>query len=232
RLVMQLHLDSSGKYTFSLYDQMDHDPPYDVNPPGFPNTDPFVPGDQFPLRDQNTDLIDNDDPNGDPRVLDVSKINFGALIEFSDYDHDTVGLDGVFEVQIRDDIPKLVHGETICLTVDEDDISTLGAAPDTGSLGTSPDDGNSDGSFTGVPNVVSGGPAFVSGTLAGVVVEPGADEDLTFSFTGNAVNYLLSLGLESQGHELSYDVDGDILYAFVQAGGGIGSNYDAGTDRL
>ena len=49
-------------------------------------------------------------------------------------------------------MPKLIHGETICLTVDEDDISTLGSNPNPGSLGTSPDDGNGDGSFTGDPN--------------------------------------------------------------------------------
>ncbi|HET9717721.1 MAG TPA: DUF5801 repeats-in-toxin domain-containing protein, partial [Pseudolabrys sp.] len=233
RLVMQLHLDSNGQYSFSLFDQIDHDPPYDTDPPGFETNDPFVPGDQFPLRDQNTDLIDNDDPNGVPRDFDVSKLNFGALIEFSDYDHDTVGLDGVFEIRIRDDIPKLVHGEAICLTVDEDDISTLGANPNPGSLGTSPDDGNfPDGSFTGNPAVATGGPAFVSGTMGGLVVVPGADENLTFGFTGNAVDYFLGLGLESQGRHMSFDVQGNTLIGFVDNRVDIGTTYDAGIDRL
>ena len=118
-----------------------------TDPPGFISQDPTSGGNNFPLSDRNTDLIDNDDPNGNPRILDIDQINFGALIDFSDSDHDTVSLDGAFTISIRDDVPKLVHGETICLTVDEDDISTLGSNPNPGSLGTSPDDGNGDGSF-------------------------------------------------------------------------------------
>ena len=35
-----------------------------------------------------------------------------------------------------------------------------------------------------------------------------------------------------KGDGLSYDIDGNILYAFVQDGGGFGTNYDAGDDRL
>ena len=160
RIVFTLKLFSDGKYEFSLFDQMDHDPPFDNEPPGFPS-DPFHPGDHFPLADQNTDLIDFDDkPPAEVREFDISKLNFGGLIEFSDYDHDTVGLDGVFEIQIRDDIPKLVHGEAICLTVDEDDISTQNDGIVGSSLGTSPDDGNGDGSFTGDPGSDNRRPGF------------------------------------------------------------------------
>ena len=72
----------------------------------------------------------------------------------------------------------------------------------------------------------------MSGTLAGNVVEVGADEPLTFSFTGNAVSYFLSLGLESQGHHLSYEVVGNELIGFVDNRVNIGSTYDQGIDRL
>ena len=59
-----LTLNPNGTWTFQLFDQMDHDPPYDVNPPGFENgDDPNFPGNTHnPDADQNTDLIDNDDP--------------------------------------------------------------------------------------------------------------------------------------------------------------------------
>ena len=78
--------------------------------------------------------------------------------------------------------------DPICLTVDEDDISTLHDGLPGGSLGNHPDDGNSDGSFTGDPGVDIGGPATVSGKLAGLfgVVQSGADEPLTFGFVSDA----------------------------------------------
>ena len=233
RTVFELKLFSDGHFDFSLFDQVDHDPPFDTDPPGFISQDPTSGGNNFPLSDRNTDLIDNDDPNGNPRILDIDQINFGALIDFSDFDHDTVNLDGAFTISIRDDVPKLVHGEVICLTVDEDDISTLGNNPNSGSLGTSPDDGNGDGSFTGDPNDGnSKGPATVFGTMGGNVVVVGADEPLTFSFTGNAVSYFLSLGLELQGHHLSYEVVGNELIGFVDTRVNIGTAYDDGIDRL
>src|SRR5262249_20765593 len=143
RVVFELELHENGDYEFRLFDQVDHDPPYDVNPPGSP-VDPFVPGDAFPLRDQNTDLIDNDDvPAGQaPRNFDISELNLGALIDFTDYDGDSVTLDEKFTVTIRDDMPKLLNGSgsDIRLTVDEDDISTLNDGILGGSLGTSPND--------------------------------------------------------------------------------------------
>ena len=35
REVFALTLNPNGTWTFKLFDQVDHDPPYDVNPPGF-----------------------------------------------------------------------------------------------------------------------------------------------------------------------------------------------------
>ena len=127
-------------------------------------------------------------------------------------------------------MPKLIQGETVFLTVDEDDISTLG--PDPGSLGTSPNDGNGDGSFTGSPGDNLPGPATVTGTMGGNVVVVGADEPLTFSFTNNAVNYFLGLGIDSHGDHLSYEVVGDTLIGFVDNRVDVGTTYDAGIDRL
>ena len=68
--------------------------------------------------------------------------------------------------------------------------------------------------------------------MGGNVVVVGADEPLTFSFTGNAVSYFLSLGLELQGHHLSYEVVGNELIGFVDNRVNIGTTYDDGIDRL
>ena len=125
RTVFTLEVFSDGKYEFKLFDQIDHDPPHDFFTDGVS---------AFPGHDQNFDLQDTVDG-------DVSKLNFGGLIQFSDYDHDTVGLDGVFEVKVRDDVPE-VKWDPICLTVDEDDIVT------DQSLGNHPKDGDGDGSST------------------------------------------------------------------------------------
>lgn len=185
RLVFKLTLQPDGEYKFELYDQLDHDKPaYGA--------------------DQNFDL--QDDVPGD-----VYSIDFGKVIEASDYDGDSIGLDGKLIIKVRDDVPELVPCDPIELVVDEDDIRTEL------SLGTSPNDGNADGSYTGNPNVNQPGPANVSGSLQGPggVVISGADEPLTFSFTSNAKSYFTNLGLTSKGEDLSYYIQDGVLYGYV-----------------
>jgi hypothetical protein len=225
RLVMRLVLEIDGDYRFELHDQVDHDAPYD----DFFDF-PQLPGDTLnPPADQNHDLQETVDG-------DVVFINFGSLIKASDYDDDAITLDGKLDIAITDDIPLVKKCDPIVLKVDEDDISTLGSAPNPGSLGTSPDDDDSDGSYTGAPGVDLGGPAFVSGTLLGAVVESGADEGLTFSFISEGAlrDRLEDLGLKSQGGPLNYDLsaDGMTLYAFVNKDNPNGVIYDASDDRL
>ena len=217
RTVFTLEVFSDGKYEFKLFDQLDHDPPHDFFTDGVS---------AFPGSDQNFDLQDSD-PNGD-----VSSLNFGGLIQFSDYDHDTVGLTDAFEIKVRDDVPE-VKCDPICLTVDEDDIVT------NQSLGSHPKDGNSDGSSTGSPfNPFDDGPATVIGKLGGLfgVVETGADEPLTFSFITDHIDEhivesgLALIGLKSQGEHISYDFQGNTLFGFVDDGSN--SGYQEGEDRL
>jgi T1SS-143 domain-containing protein len=236
RLVFKLTLNPNGEFSFELFDQVDHDPPYDSDPAGFNNEDnPNYPG-NTPLADQNTDLIDHDDvPAGQsPRNYDIDEIDLGGIIKAVDYDGDAVVLDGHFLIQIRDDIPQLKHGAKIVATVDEDDIDTAQ------SHGTSVDDGNADGSYSGSQSTENGdnpnfleGPANISGSLASLVV-PGADEPLNFHFVSESDvrSYLSGLGLSSQGEELSYDVDGGVLYGFANQGGTIGQVFNEGDDRL
>lgn len=209
RVVFELKLFSAtGNYEFRLYDQLDHDPPNDITVDGVSD---------FPGSDQNFDL--QDDITGD-----VTSLGFGDIIKYTDFDGDWVVLENKLEIFIRDDVPKLIHGEKIVLIVDEDDIKNAQ------SRGTSPNDGDGDGSLTGNPPSNVFGPAFVSGSLNGVVVQSGADEDLTFSFINGATTLLGLLGLKSKGQTISYQVQGENLFAFVEGGGGGG--YQSGSDRL
>ena len=222
RLVFKFTLQPNGDYSFELHDQIDHDPPNDIidDLPGLGGSD------------ENFDLQDN------IPLIDFEALPLGLLIQATDYDGDSVTLGDQFSIRIRDDVPVLKNVPGISHIVDEDDIDTI-LAPDAlpgGSTGTSPEDGNGDGSFTGGPsddgdNPAQGeGPAFVSGSVAGQV-SVGADEDITFSFNnplGDAVQegVLAALGLKSQGANIKYDFQGNVLFGYVGAG-----DYDP-TDRL
>ena len=196
RPVFSLALDAgNGDFVFKLFDQLDHDRG----------------------KGQNVDL--QDDIKGDVRELD-----FGALIKASDADGDSVFLDGLLHIKIRDDVPEL-SGRKLKLTVDEDDINTAQ------SHGTSPNDGAADGSLTGNPPSDVTGPAIVSGQLGGLV-KIGADEPAHFSFIKERhIRWeLKKLGLSSKDEPLGYDVEGDVLYGFVESGPGA-PDYSDG-DRL
>ncbi|WP_449394901.1 T1SS-143 repeat domain-containing protein [Devosia riboflavina] len=202
RPVFKLTLNADGSYKFELIDQLDHDR-----------------GDG-----QNFDLQDS------LANQDVSSINFGKVILATDNDGDSVSLNGAFQIKIRDDVPELIRGQSEIRTVDEDDIRTNSDGLPGGSTGTSPNansEGQGDNSRTG-----SNGAAYVQGSLAHLV-QSGADEGLTFGFVSeNSVRSQLSaLGLKSNGETLSYDVQGNVLYAFANKGGNIGQSYDVGDDR-
>jgi len=192
RPVFALEINENGDFDFKLFDQLDHDAPGD----DYPGPDP--------LSDENYDLQDG------IFYGDVDSIHFGYLITATDHDGDSTILGNSFTIRVRDDVPELADTKPIYLTVDEDDI-------DTGlSTGTSPNDGNGDGSFTGSPSNNNAGAAHVFGSVASLVVS-GADENLTFHFTDNAKSVLSGLGLRSQGEHLSFHVQGNTLYGYVNA---------------
>jgi T1SS-143 domain-containing protein len=165
---------------------------------------------------QNTDL--QDDVAGD-----VEAIDFGSIIKATDNDGDSVVLKDAFSITIKDDVPVLSGAKENRL-VDEDDIQTLQ------STGNNPNDGDGDGSFTGNPIGNNSGPAFISGSLGGLI-KGGADDAVKFSFISKsaAVSALSALGLSSQGAELSYDIQGKVLYGYDNDAGNGG--YGNG-DRL
>ena len=109
-------------------------------------------------------------------------IDFGSALQATDFDGDAIPLTGKVTVNVTDDVPVLTGTAAVTITVDEDDIETAG------STGSQPDDGDVvDGSFTGPGGVDTQGPAnATSGSLAGLVVAPGADDPLSFGFVSEA----------------------------------------------
>lgn len=79
RLIFTFTLNPDGTWQMRLFDQLDHVAP----PPG--------------TADENFDLIANGGS--------ISEIDFGSIIVATDYDGDSVTLDGILPVEIRDDIP-------------------------------------------------------------------------------------------------------------------------------
>ncbi len=172
---------------------------------------------KFELYDQ----LDHDlgaDQNNGLQGSDATAINFGAIVKATDFDGDSVSLDGAFSITVTDDVPELSGAKEVRI-VDEDDISTMADGLPGGSLGTSPEDNNTvDGSYTGSPSSNTTGPAFISGSLSNLI-KGGADDTVKFTFI-NEVEVraaLTSLGLTSKGGTLSFDLQGKVLYGFVDA---------------
>ncbi|MCG8560162.1 MAG: DUF5801 domain-containing protein, partial [Hyphomicrobiales bacterium] len=123
REVFKLTVNPDGTFVFELFDQMDHDPPGDINPDNS--------GGEDVLADENTDLIDTDDvpPGQEPRTLDVTELEFGGLIKATDADGDSVTLDGQLNITVTDDIP-VVHDDAMVMgQISEHDIGQDAPTP-------------------------------------------------------------------------------------------------------
>ncbi len=168
---------------------------------------------KFTLKDQ----LDHDNPGVGqmgPAVEDILKIDFSKIVQVSDFDGDTVVLkDNSFVVKVRDDVPEHTNHK-VWGYVNEDDLDTYL------SHGTSPDHD------TGWYGQIS-----TDGYL-NKLVKVGADEVDQygrwgqhklgeFNFTRNAEEKLEDKGWTSKGEELSYQIFGNTLVAYVNAN----SNY-------
>ncbi|QEE43331.1 type I secretion C-terminal target domain-containing protein (plasmid) [Rhizobium sp. WL3] len=181
---------------------------------------------EFKLNDDDTftfslsDQLDHPAGNGQNTLT----IDFGAVLQATDNDGDSVKLTNLVKVDVTDDMPELIVGEKIVRTVDEDDIRT------SQSTGTSPADGQGDGSWTGGPGQggLTGG-AFIDGSLAGLV-KGGADDTVKFTFIEETAlrAALTPLNLSSKGETLSFDLQGNVLWGFANVGGPSGVSYDQG----
>ena len=188
RLVFKLTLGENGSYTFELVDQLDHDHPFDDR------------GDGQGIADENFDLQDG------VRNADVTAINFGKLITATDYDGDSISLDGAFSIKVRDDIPEAVARNTSAtLVVDE----TSGQQND--------DVAGSITLFNGVAN--KGTDPNMSAQYAqqasfvAADIDGGADDDVKvdWSLKLNGSNGLASGLMTTEGRSIVLFLEGDLI---------------------
>ena len=156
---------TTGAWTFTLIDQLDHDP----------------------------GNLEND-----------LTIQLGSLIQASDFDGDTVTAIGSVSVLVDDDTPIATAG-TSTGTVDEDGVLE-------GAANAGPGDG-----IAGGTGDVAGQAVTATGSVVGLF-QSGADEPLTYGFTGTAIATLQALGLTSGGVALSYSIAADTVTASAPAG--------------
>jgi T1SS-143 domain-containing protein len=175
----------------------------------------------------------------DPSHEDSLNFTFNFTARDGDGDIAT----GNFEVRVVDDSPIIDDAvDPIALTVDEDDIRTVGIdlpGQNSGSTGTSPNDNDDDGSFTGNPNFIDRGPANVSGSLASQVSFGADDGRVSFTIVEEAAarSALDALNLQSNGQSLSFDIDptsdGSVVYGYIEQSGFSNSfTFGNGGDRL
>ncbi|MEO0384250.1 MAG: DUF5801 repeats-in-toxin domain-containing protein [Pseudomonadota bacterium] len=185
------------------------------------------------------DTIDHPIVGDDPSDEDALNFTFNFTARDGDGDVTT----GNFEVRVVDDSPIIDDAaDPIALTVDEDDIRTVGIdlpGQNSGSTGTSPNDDDDDGSFTGDPRFVDRGPANVSGSLASQVSFGADDGQVGFTIIEEAAarSALDALNLQSNGQSLSFDVDptsdGSVVYGYIERSGSSNSfTFGNGGDRL
>jgi T1SS-143 domain-containing protein len=174
RTVFKLTIGADGSYKFELFDQLDHDKPNSG-------------------ADQNFDLNDGQGT--------VEEINFGGLIKATDYDGDSVILDGVFSVKVRDDVPTLKQNGYVEGVVEEEHLTQNGAGNE--DTTASPDlDGDTPDNY----NVIT---LKATGSL-GALVNIGADENGKFTFDkdgerGDKVTDTNGNFLKSEGHYVYID---------------------------
>jgi len=185
------------------------------------------------------DTIDHPIVGDDPSDEDALNFTFNFTARDGDGDIAT----GNFEVRVVDDSPVIDDTvDPIALTVDEDDIRTVGIdipGQNSGSTGTSPNDNDDDGSFTGDPRFVDRGPANVSGSLASQVSFGADDGQVSFTIIEEAAarSALDALNLQSNGQSLSFDIDptsdGSVVYGYIEQSGSSNSfTFGNGGDRL
>jgi T1SS-143 domain-containing protein len=204
--VFTFELDSiTGQWTFTLLDQLDHvEPDSDIAT----NLSP-------PISIDFAGAVTGADSDGDaiplaPDLVVMTIVDDTPQVNCQEQcDCEVVVLtdaQGISEVGGQDCI--------IIATVQEDDLANFDSVSGFGSDGN-----NEDGSLN----------ADVASGSLGAIVESGADEQLTYAFTADAVATMDALGLSSQGETISYQVAGNTLTAYVELG--VDSDFDAGVDR-
>ena len=153
------------------------------------------------------DQLDHPDGSGDDGVIEI---DFTSLLVATDFDNDPVIADGGFLVNVENDVPVAVEARPIIAKVDEDTLSNYDSDTGFGS------DGNPDQDNDGTVS---------SGSIAQLFLA-GADEPLRYVLNSDTSSLP---DLTSKGDAISYAVDGERLYAYVDIDSVLG--YDAEVDR-
>jgi T1SS-143 domain-containing protein len=175
--IFTLTVNANGSYSFDLKDQLDH--------------------------------VAGNGENYDLKLVgggSVSAIDFSSVIQATDADGDTVGLNqaGKFTVAIQDDVPVVnTNAAPIINTVEEDGMSL--------STGDS-SEGNKEVGDTNADDEVSG--TIVGNGGLSSLFTVGADESITISLNPSAAGLPRLL---SHGIELTYSVVGNVLTATAGA---------------
>ena len=159
RRVISVQLDSDGDYVVRLHDQLDHE---------------YGDG--------------TDDPTLVAGAGTIDAIDFGAVIEATDYDGDTITLDGLFEVTVTDDVPEPEAWVDDYVRIDE-------------TYGDHSDNVYNPGTGEYNPNVV----ALFSG-----VTETGSDSDLPGPIYAryNVIDYDANVGADEDATvEMAFQID-------------------------
>jgi len=198
RLIFTFTLAADGSWQMLMFDQLDH-----VAPPAG-------------TADENFTLVSN--------VANLSVIDFGALIEATDGDGDSITLGGKLSVEIRDDIPDVVlydTGERVerdeSAGDQRDDVSGFGAIPLAIQFAGVAYTGSDPDMATGYAHNRLVSPVFVGDTDSGAD-EP-AQVDLSLAIVGGDGT---DSGLET--------TDGTTIYLYVENGLIVGRMADSNGD--
>jgi T1SS-143 domain-containing protein len=166
----------------------------------------------FDLEDQ----LDHSGINSDTDTTfsnGATYLNFTDLVLVTDADDDTVNLGDLgsgadlFRIVVENDVPKN-NSATVTKAVDEDSLNNYNSSTGFGS--------------NGKLDAVNIG-TVATGLLSGLV-DAGADEPVSFGFGSTSGLPVL----ESKGQTVSYQVNGNTLYGYVNISG---NGYQSGTDR-
>lgn len=210
--VFELRINQfTGEYEFRLFDELIHLLP----PPG-------TSVENFELR--------SGEPAGDPPVQAfIDAIDFGSIIQVTDYDGDSVVLEGDFLIRIRDDVPNadidLEHGEFVI----HDETPGDDGAHDT-TFGSLPNSAQT--AFNGIAD--KGNDPDVSGSVIGYAHNNDAivDDDSVIGADAPAASRVFTLGITGgvDGTDSGLDItEGFSILLFQEGPGLIVGRVDGGT---
>lgn len=199
--VFELKLNkATGDFEFRLYDELIHVAPKEG-------------------ADKNFELRSGEEG-------DIDSINFGAIIQAVDSDNDSVTLDGMFKIQVRDDVPEVGKVYWTGASVTHDESSGVQSSTDTSSTYVAArfatvDNTGDDPDVAGSSAIgfARSGPAIIQ--VSGSSVDVGADSPALASGYSLVVLSEASGLKTTEGEDITLSVDGSGRIIGTVAGDGL-----------